>query len=160
MSRLTAGFITSAPEHCYAPLAWTGPAMSTDPYYLGFPLLICSRIKEKLRNGEISVSGDHWPVFLYHGYNYDPEDPWNGLLRSALLVSVSPDSACFQLKRIITFLGLQTYIYIPELRRQRTQSHSIGQCSYPRDDTCYATFYRLRCYPSSMIRRLRVLFSN
>jgi hypothetical protein len=100
--------------------------MSIDPYYLGFPLLICSRIKEKLRNGEISVLGDHWPVFLYHGYNYDPEDPWNGLLRSTLLVSVSPDSACFQFKRIITFLGLQTYIYIPELRRQRTQSHSIG----------------------------------
>ncbi|KIM78735.1 hypothetical protein PILCRDRAFT_75154, partial [Piloderma croceum F 1598] len=45
-----------------------------------------NEIKEKLCNGEISVLGDHWPVFLYHGYNYDPEDPWNGLLRSTLLV--------------------------------------------------------------------------
>jgi hypothetical protein len=34
------------------------------------------------------VSGDQWPVFLYNGYGYDPEDPWNGLFRSALLVSV------------------------------------------------------------------------
>jgi hypothetical protein len=44
-------------------------------------------IKEKLRSGEMAVSGDQWPLFLYHGYNYDPEDPWNGLFRSMLLVS-------------------------------------------------------------------------
>lgn len=36
------------------------------------------------------VRGDQWPIFIYAGYNYDPEDPWNGLLRSSLLVSVSP----------------------------------------------------------------------
>jgi hypothetical protein len=47
------------------------------------------RVKEKLRSGEMIVSRDQWPVFLYHGYNYDPEDPWNGLFRSALLVAVS-----------------------------------------------------------------------
>jgi hypothetical protein len=35
------------------------------------------------------IPGDQWPIFLYYGYNYDPEDPWNGLLRSSLLVSVS-----------------------------------------------------------------------
>ena len=34
------------------------------------------------------VSGDQWPIFLYHGYAYDSEDPWNGLFRSAILVSV------------------------------------------------------------------------
>lgn len=48
-----------------------------------------SRIKAKLRSGEMAVSGDQWPLFLYAGYTYDPEDPWNGLLRSGLLVSVS-----------------------------------------------------------------------
>lgn len=47
------------------------------------------RTKEKLRNGEMAVSGDQWPIFLYHGYNYDAEDPWNGLFRGAILVSVS-----------------------------------------------------------------------
>ncbi|KIK13543.1 hypothetical protein PISMIDRAFT_17923 [Pisolithus microcarpus 441] len=41
----------------------------------------------KLMNGEIQVPGDQWPVFLYADYSYDPEDPWNGLLRSGLLVS-------------------------------------------------------------------------
>jgi len=43
--------------------------------------------KEKLRSGELAVPGDQWPIFLYHGYNYDPEDPWNGLFRSTILVS-------------------------------------------------------------------------
>ena len=35
------------------------------------------------------MSGDQWPLFLYADYRYDPEDPWNGLFRSAVLVSVS-----------------------------------------------------------------------
>jgi len=37
----------------------------------------------------MAVPGDQWPIFVYQGYNYDPEDPWNGLFRSNLLVSVS-----------------------------------------------------------------------
>ena len=36
----------------------------------------------------MALSGDHWPIFLYHNYNYDPEDPWNGLLQNILLVKV------------------------------------------------------------------------
>jgi hypothetical protein len=35
------------------------------------------------------IPGDQWPVFLYAGYQYDPEDPWKGLFRSSLLISVS-----------------------------------------------------------------------
>lgn len=46
------------------------------------------RIKENLRSGELAVSGDQWPIFLYQGYAYDADDPWNGLCRSAILVSV------------------------------------------------------------------------
>jgi hypothetical protein len=46
------------------------------------------RTKTKLRSGEIIVTGDQWPLFLYADYHYDPEDPWNGLFRSALLVCV------------------------------------------------------------------------
>ncbi|EDR13218.1 uncharacterized protein LACBIDRAFT_308824 [Laccaria bicolor S238N-H82] len=42
--------------------------------------------KEKLRSGELVISGDQWPIFLYAGYTYDPEDPWNGLLCSIILV--------------------------------------------------------------------------
>ncbi|KAF9241133.1 hypothetical protein BU15DRAFT_45179, partial [Melanogaster broomeanus] len=43
--------------------------------------------KTKLVTGQIQVAGDQWPVFLYANYTYDPEDPWNGLLCSGLLVS-------------------------------------------------------------------------
>jgi hypothetical protein len=46
-------------------------------------------IKAKLKSGELIVAGDQWPIFLYHGEQYDPDDPWNGLLRNSLLVSVS-----------------------------------------------------------------------
>jgi hypothetical protein len=35
------------------------------------------------------VTGDQLPIFLYYGYKYDPDDPWDGLFRSILLVSVS-----------------------------------------------------------------------
>ncbi|KAG2103042.1 hypothetical protein BD769DRAFT_1630920 [Suillus cothurnatus] len=42
--------------------------------------------KTKLRSGKIIVTGDQWPLFLYADYRYDPEDPWNGLFQSALLV--------------------------------------------------------------------------
>jgi len=49
-------------------------------------------MKTNLMNGQIQVAGDQWPVFLYANYMYDPEDPWNGLLRNGLLVSVSPST--------------------------------------------------------------------
>jgi hypothetical protein len=52
-------------------------------------ILITFRTRAKLQSGEIVVTGDQWPLFLYADYHYDPEDPWNGLLRSALLVCVS-----------------------------------------------------------------------
>ncbi|KAN0076869.1 hypothetical protein V8E55_010724 [Tylopilus felleus] len=46
-----------------------------------------SDIKGKLMGGQIQVSGDQWPVFLYANNTNNAEDPWNGLLRSGLLVS-------------------------------------------------------------------------
>jgi hypothetical protein len=52
-------------------------------------LLTHSRIKEKLKLGELMVAGDQWPIFLYQGEQYDAEDPWNSLFCSAILLSVS-----------------------------------------------------------------------
>jgi len=46
-----------------------------------------SEIREKLRSGELVVSGDQWPIFLYDRFEYDPEDPWRGLFKSSILVS-------------------------------------------------------------------------
>lgn len=34
------------------------------------------------------VRGDQWPLFLYEDSKFDAENPWEGLLRSQLLVLV------------------------------------------------------------------------
>ena len=69
--------------------------------------IIWRRICNKLANGEIQVAGDQWSIFLYANYTYDPEDPWNGLLRSGLLVSVSSGGIWF----IYLLLTLPTQAY-------------------------------------------------
>jgi hypothetical protein len=53
------------------------------------PSLTPDSVKAKLQSGELQVRGDQWPIFLYADLAYDPEDPWSGLLRSQLLVTVS-----------------------------------------------------------------------
>jgi hypothetical protein len=81
----------NAPELYYAPQEWIGQTRSNF-FVLRSPntiVLTAYRTKEKLRSGEMAVTGDQWPIFLYHGYSYDPEDPWSGLFRSSILVSVS-----------------------------------------------------------------------
>jgi hypothetical protein len=46
-------------------------------------------VRKKLANGDIGVSGDQWPLLLYEDQKYDPDEPWDGLFRCKLLVSVS-----------------------------------------------------------------------
>jgi hypothetical protein len=73
---------------CPAGLDWSNTEYDSDS--LSHTTFLTSfRVKDKLRSGELVVSGDQWPIFLYNGYTYDSEDPWNGLFRSSLLVSVS-----------------------------------------------------------------------
>jgi len=66
-----------------------------------------------LRSGEVVISGDQWPIFLYDGYEYDPEDPWKGLFKSNILVCVRalPILVCSGL--ILFVQGIQTCIHIP-----------------------------------------------
>ena len=49
--------------------------------------MVSFSVKEKLKSDEFVVTGDQWPIFLYAEYTYDPEDPWNRLLQSNILVS-------------------------------------------------------------------------
>ncbi|KAG2050583.1 hypothetical protein BDR06DRAFT_983905 [Suillus hirtellus] len=49
-------------------------------------VIISPRTKQSLKSGETAVHGDQWPMFLYAGYDYDPEDPWKGLLKSKILI--------------------------------------------------------------------------
>ncbi|TEB03971.1 hypothetical protein FA13DRAFT_1723520 [Coprinellus micaceus] len=44
------------------------------------------KVRRDLASGHLVPSGDVWPRFLYRYFEYDPKDPWNGLLRSSLLV--------------------------------------------------------------------------
>lgn len=50
--------------------------------------LFTCRIKATLNSGELQVSRDQWPIFIYSHCEYDPEDPWKGAFQGALLVSV------------------------------------------------------------------------
>ncbi|KAJ2934422.1 hypothetical protein H1R20_g2683, partial [Candolleomyces eurysporus] len=43
-------------------------------------------IKQKLRLAEIIPTLDQWPIFLYEGLKFNPEDPWQGLLKGHLMV--------------------------------------------------------------------------
>jgi hypothetical protein len=68
------------------------------------------RIKEGLRSGEMIVPGNQWPVFLYAGYEYDPENPWKGLFRSTILVCVG--SLEVFLAAVADFSGLKAYKHV------------------------------------------------
>ena len=46
------------------------------------------RVREQLSSGELSVRGDQWPMLVYVDQEYDPQEPWEGLFRSQILVWV------------------------------------------------------------------------
>ncbi|PSR74290.1 hypothetical protein PHLCEN_2v9959, partial [Hermanssonia centrifuga] len=43
--------------------------------------------KEKLRSGEMQAYSNQWPYFLYQDHTFNAANPWEGLLRSELLVN-------------------------------------------------------------------------
>lgn len=93
ISKLIVDFIMNELELFYAPPVWIGVITSKNmAYCIRYYLMAPFRIKAKLQSGELAVAGDQWPIFLYHGYNYDSDDPWNGLFRSSILISVG--SSC------------------------------------------------------------------
>jgi hypothetical protein len=49
---------------------------------------VCFRTRLKLINGDIVPTGYDWPIFVYAGEHFDPDDPWNGLFRGHILVLV------------------------------------------------------------------------
>ena len=69
-------------------LTMSRPTFLSPNYKVVTDYPFCKRIKEKLATGEFTVPGDQWPIFLYASYKYDENDPWQGLLRSSLVVKV------------------------------------------------------------------------
>jgi hypothetical protein len=73
---------------CTAELDWS----DEECVFTGWPNLALTygpRIRQQLRNKELTVSGSHWPIFLYQNERFNQDDPWQGLFRSKILVSVS-----------------------------------------------------------------------
>ncbi|KAJ2929074.1 hypothetical protein H1R20_g8016, partial [Candolleomyces eurysporus] len=45
--------------------------------------------RSALRSGQIATTGDQWPIFLYESLKYNPQDPWEGFMKSNIMVLVS-----------------------------------------------------------------------
>lgn len=62
-------------------------------------------MREKLSSGEMTVRGDQWPLLLFANQIYDPDDPWEGLFRSQLLLWVSIPSYQLSPELILLYAG-------------------------------------------------------
>jgi hypothetical protein len=106
-----------SPLSCRNELGWARVWFTTT--FLIVQCWFIYRTRKKLKDGEMVIPGDQWPVFLYAGYMYDPEDPWKGLFRSPLLISVGCPSTTEW--HIITDSvgnqGLQTCLHLSQLCR-------------------------------------------
>ncbi|KAH6896197.1 hypothetical protein BKA70DRAFT_1116609, partial [Coprinopsis sp. MPI-PUGE-AT-0042] len=58
-----------------------------------------NKVKEGLRGGTLTVTGESWPIFIYENYVYHPKEPLRGFMRSAIMLAAykfvftSPSSA-------------------------------------------------------------------
>jgi hypothetical protein len=86
-------------------------------------------MKTKLKSGEMSIWGDQWPLFLYVDLAYDPDDPWNGLLRSQLLVAVCENYSIVYFLLIIDFRDSNTFSRLPAPSMMMNQSYKVGKCA-------------------------------
>ena len=87
--KIEGGFTTEPASYC-ALRHWIGPTLSKFVDGLNVRTLMdyLTSVRKCLRSGEIVVSGDQWPSFLYEEEKINPDNPWDGLLRGVLLVSV------------------------------------------------------------------------
>lgn len=89
------------------------------------------------------VSGDQWPLFVYAGYTYDSEDPWNGLFRSPLLVCVRSSRHCYELSPQLYVLGIQAHLHLPQLRGEGAKGNAFGKCTDSWYDTYDKSIHRI-----------------
>lgn len=105
---------------------------------------IFSRIQRELKSGQLVPSGDLWPRFIYRGHTYDPANPWEGLLRGGLLVSVSL-LPCVSVNDVLDVgsphnePGIQTRFYVPQLcwaNDEWVKGDPVFQFPNPWDEDC------------------------
>jgi hypothetical protein len=136
MSRQTTAITTPSLEPFSAQPVWTETMQSEPPFSCTFYQLLShqSRIRTKLSSGEMAIPGDQWPLLVYANQEYNPEEPWDGLFRSLLLVWVSTHSFSFVLLFTLLHAGLQAYLHLTQLSREGGKSNEIWQCLYPWHD--------------------------
>jgi hypothetical protein len=128
---------------CPTSLDWDDPAFASLVHAHFHDSSLFFSVRDQLRSGELTIPGDQWPIFIWADQKYDPEDPWKGLLKGRLLVSVS--FHIFKFFVLNHFSGVQTRIHFTELRRERAQGHSLWKCTYTWNDkrnSCLNCLYR------------------
>ncbi|TEB36975.1 hypothetical protein FA13DRAFT_1622502, partial [Coprinellus micaceus] len=92
-----------------------------------------TKIRRELKSGHLVPSGDMWPRFLFRNYEYNTSDPWDGLLRSAILVKAykhvftspssvySSDGSCKSTKSSNARIHGMTSVTIPSIAYIATQ---------------------------------------
>lgn len=97
-------------------------------------------IRKQLRNKELTITGSHWPIFVYKNETYDPENPWKGLFRNGLLINVRrrPYMNEPRMNYLPAIVGVQAHFHVPKLSRRRTESNSIRKCENSRHEPCYS----------------------
>jgi len=99
-----------------------------------------------LSSGELVVRGDQWPLLVYANQEFDPEDPWNGLFRSRLLVWVAHSILSLSFMLLISsHVDIQTYFHLAQLCGEGSKIHEIRKCSDPRDDSSHDSFLSICC---------------
>jgi hypothetical protein len=75
---------------CCAQSRWTGIAQSSSSLAVIRTLHSQSytRDRNRLRNGTLKPDPQDWPLFVYANYAADPENLYDGLLRSDVLIKV------------------------------------------------------------------------
>jgi hypothetical protein len=141
---------TSAQGICSVPLGWTGETMSKGHPYYWLPVQSladeCSGYARDLGCGRLQILGDQWPLFLYEEFLYNPEDPWRGLFRSQLIISVSYKMVICTRVSQIGDSGLQAHFHLPEFGREGTKGNPIRQCLYPQYGPRDISVHSLCCH--------------
>ena len=131
MSRQTMGSITLLPVPFSAQLVLTGMTLGQwlTLAIQEFVLISCS-VCEGLKNDEITVAGNQWPLLVYADCAYDPEGPWEGLFEINYLFG---SLLCLQpliLSCLTNLQHLQTYIYFPKLSWYQCQGKMVWEHSH------------------------------
>jgi hypothetical protein len=93
-----------------------------------------SRVRAALRSGQLVMTGLQWPRFLYRNLRTNPNNAWEGLFRSKILVLVSGYAKGVDYSDSGGYAGLQTHLCEPKRGEWGKQVNQVWKCSNPQYD--------------------------